>query len=86
MISSNVEDIKYINSQSSCFSASQKAVILPQTIASQKSLAARLSEGRACHISHKTTRISRECPKDFLRPENIFDKRYSKVKMIHRSK
>ena len=52
MISSNVEDIKYINSQSSCFSASPKAVILPQTIASQKSLAARLSEGRAISTFH----------------------------------
>ena len=51
--------------------SSQNAVILPQTIDSQKNLSARL------HVSHETTRISRECPEDYSKTSKNFSRKVS---------
>ena len=65
----------------------QKAVILPQTIASQKNLSARLPEERPISTFHmKQLEYFENVQRIILRPQKVFHERYSKEKMIHRSK
>ena len=68
--------------------SSQKAVILPQTIASQKNLSARLPEERPItfHMKPLVKEYLENVQRIILRPQKIFHERYSKEKMIYRSK
>ena len=68
--------------------SSQKAVILSQTIASQKNLSARLPEERPItfHMKPLVKEYLENVQRIILRPQKIFHERYSKEKMIYRSK
>ena len=67
--------------------SSQNAVILPQTIDSQKNLSARLPEERPISTFHmKPLEYLENVQRIILRPQKIFHERYPKEKMIYRSK